>query len=144
MTTSLCQLALISAERKIQRLGAMLVAVRDNVVQDVDDEEGTSAWTREEGVRLHVPIPTAAHIFRLASADAARRTVNKGFGGGTKVGSIELEMPREKVLKSFVEDLHKATYVSFLVHLIKRAGKEHGWGLDFTLVMQLWRGGCIT
>ena len=103
-----------------------------------------SAWTCEEGVRLHVPMPTAAHLFRLASADAARRTVNKGFSGGAKVGSIELETPREKVLKLLVEGLHTATYVSFLVHLIKRAGKEHGWGLDFTSVMQLWRGGCIT
>jgi 6-phosphogluconate dehydrogenase len=48
----------------------------------------------------------------------------------------------------FVEDLHMATYASFLMalaqglHLIK-ADKDHGWGLDFTSIMQLWRGGCI-
>lgn len=29
------------------------------------------------------------------------------------------------------------------LHLIKKADKEHGWGLDFTSVTQLWRGGCI-
>jgi 6-phosphogluconate dehydrogenase len=126
--------------------GCVLTAVRDKVVQDVDDEEGTGTWTCEEGVRLRVPIPTiaATHLFRLASADAARRiAVNKSFSGGAKVGSIELETPCEKALKSFVEDLHMATYASFLMafaqglHLIKKANKEHGWGLDFTSVMQL-------
>jgi 6-phosphogluconate dehydrogenase len=130
----------------------VLATVKDKVVQDVDDEEGTGTWTCQEGVRLHVPISTiaAAHLFRVASADDARRiAVNKSFDGGAKVGSIELETPREKALKLFVEDLHMATYASFLMafaqglHLIKKADKEHGWGLDFTSIMQLWRGGCI-
>ena len=54
-----------------------------------------------------------------------------------------------KALKSFVEDPYMATYASFLIafaqglHLIKKADKEHGWGLDFASIMQLWRGGCI-
>ena len=109
--------------------GYVLAAVRDKVVQDVDDEEGTGTWTCE-GVWLHVPIPTiaTAHLFRLASADAAWRiAVNKGFGGGTKVSSIELETPREKALKSFVEDLRMAIYASFLMaftqglHQLKKA-----------------------
>lgn len=94
----------------------MLVAVRDKIVQDVDDEEGTSTWTYEEGAQLHVPIPTAAHLLRLASADAARLiAVNKSFSRVAKAGSVELETPREKALKSFVEDLHMATYASFLM-----------------------------
>lgn len=81
--------------------GYVLAAVRDKVVQDVDDEEGTGTWTCEEGVRLHVPIPTiaVAYLFQLASADAARRiAVNKSFSRGAKVGSIELETPHEKAL----------------------------------------------
>jgi 6-phosphogluconate dehydrogenase len=100
----------------------------------------------------YVPIPTiaAAHLFRLASANAARRiAVNRSFSGGVKIGGIELETPREKVLELLVEDLHMATNVSFLMafaqglHLIKKADKDHGCGLDFTSVMQLWRGGWI-
>jgi 6-phosphogluconate dehydrogenase len=131
--------------------GYVLAAVRDKVDQDVDDEEGTGTRICE-GVRPHVAIPTiaAAHLFRLASADAARRIdVNKSFGGGAKVSSIELETPREKALKSFVEDLRMAIYASFLMaftqglHQIKKADKEHEWGLDFTSVMQRLRGGCI-
>jgi 6-phosphogluconate dehydrogenase len=132
--------------------GYVLANVRDKVVQDVDDTEGTGTWTCEEGVRQHVPIPTiaAAHLFRLASADAARRrAINKSFNGGAKVGSIVLENPQEKALSSFVEDLHMATYASFLMafaqglHVIKKADREHKWGLNFTSIIQLWRGGCI-
>jgi 6-phosphogluconate dehydrogenase len=62
----------------------ILANIRDKVVQDVDKTEGTGIWTCEEGVRLHVPIPTItlAHLFRLASADAARREKVKGIDGG--------------------------------------------------------------
>jgi 6-phosphogluconate dehydrogenase len=53
-------------------------------------------------------------------------------------------------MKSFVEDLHMAIYASFLMafaqglHLIKKANKEHGWGLDFISIRQPRRGGRIT
>ena len=132
--------------------GYVLATIRDKVVQDVDETEGTGTWTCEEGVHKHVPIPTiaAAHLFRLASADAARRiSINKSFSGGVKVSKIVLETPHEKALPSFIEDLRMATYASFLMafaqglHLIKKADQEHGWNLDFTSVIQLWRGGCI-
>jgi 6-phosphogluconate dehydrogenase len=132
--------------------GYVLADVRDKVVQDVDDMEGTGIWTCEEGVRLHVPISTiaAAHLFRLASADADRRiAVNTSFSGGAKVGSIALETPHEKALPAFLEDLRMATYASFLtaftqgLHVIKKADKEYKWVLDFPSIIQLWRGGCI-
>jgi 6-phosphogluconate dehydrogenase len=53
-------------------------------------------------------------------------------------------------MKSFVEDLHMAIYASFLMafaqglRLIKKANKEHGWGLDFISITQPRRGGRIT
>lgn len=132
--------------------GYVLADIRDKVVQDVDDTEGTGTWTCEEGVRLHVPISTiaAAHLFQLASADADRRiAVNTSFSGGAKVGSIALETPHETALPAFLEDLRMATYASFLMaftqglRVIKKADKDYKWGLDFPSIIQLWRGGCI-
>jgi 6-phosphogluconate dehydrogenase len=35
--------------------GYVLATIRDKVVQDIDDEEGTGTWTCE-GVRLYVPV----------------------------------------------------------------------------------------
>ena len=69
----------------------ILDSVREKVVQDVDETEGTGTWTCEEGVRLHVPFPTIAtvHLFRLASADATRRiAIQKSFTGGIKPRQI--------------------------------------------------------
>src|SRR5690606_18652138 len=38
----------------------ILANVRDKVVQDVDNSEGTGTWTLEEATRLHVPAPVIA------------------------------------------------------------------------------------
>jgi 6-phosphogluconate dehydrogenase len=130
----------------------VLSNVLDKVVQDVDNSEGTGVWTCEETIRLHVPSPTivSAHLFRLASADAARRlAVNKSFQGGVDPGVIKLETPHEKSLPSFLEDLRLALYAAFLcsfiqgLHIIKAMDREKGWNLDYRTILQIWRSGCI-
>jgi len=126
----------------------VLATVKDKVVQDVDESEGTGTWSCEEGVRLHVPFPTiaTAHLFRLASADQARRiAIQKSFGGGVKPGNIKLDKSKDE----FIKDLKMATYAGFLMafaqglHIIKKADAEHEWKIDYVNIMQLWRGGCI-
>ncbi|KAJ4171434.1 hypothetical protein NW754_013202 [Fusarium falciforme] len=125
----------------------VLDQVRDKVVQDYDNTEGTGTWTCEEGVRLHVCIPViaASNLFRIASADAARRdTVSRALGGDVRPSKIDIENR-----DSFVTNLQLATYGSFLVsfvqglHLIAKANEENGWNLNFCDVLQLWRGGAI-
>ncbi|KAJ4286623.1 hypothetical protein N0V88_007912 [Collariella sp. IMI 366227] len=62
----------------------VLSTVRDNVVQNMDNSEGTGTWAVEEGVTLHVPHSTiaASHLFRVPWADAAKReSVAKTLGG---------------------------------------------------------------
>ncbi|EHY55780.1 hypothetical protein HRR83_009220 [Exophiala dermatitidis] len=130
----------------------VLANVLDKVVQDVDNSEGTGVWTCEETIRLHVPSPTivSAHLFRLASADAARRlAVNKSFNGGVEPGVIKLEVPHEKAMPSFLEDLRLALYAAFLcsfvqgLQVIKAMDREKGWNLDYRATLQIWRSGCI-
>ncbi|KIX94389.1 uncharacterized protein Z520_09775 [Fonsecaea multimorphosa CBS 102226] len=131
----------------------VLASVLDKVVQDVDNSEGTGVWTCEETVRLHVPSPTivSAHLFRLASADVAKRArVNKAFkGGAAQPQTIKLEVPHEKSLPSFIEDLKLSLYGAFLcafvqgLSLIRAKDRESGWNLDYRMILQIWRGGCI-
>jgi 6-phosphogluconate dehydrogenase len=51
--------------------------------------------------------------------------------------------------KAFVEDLRQALLASKLVSyaqgyaLMREAGKEYGWDLNFGGIAQVWRGGCI-
>ncbi|KAH7024735.1 6-phosphogluconate dehydrogenase [Microdochium trichocladiopsis] len=125
----------------------VLDTVRDKVVQDVDEEEGTGTWTCEEAVALHVPAPTilSAHLFRCASADLAERILHRQ-ATGSKVDMLPLNVQDKHAV---IETLHKATYFCFLacftqgMDIIRAKDKQKKWGLDFTKIMQLWRGGCI-
>ncbi|MCJ1471366.1 hypothetical protein MMC13_000005 [Lambiella insularis] len=125
----------------------VLAEVKDKVVQDVDESEGTGTWTIEEAARLHVSIPTiaAAHLFRCASADAAQRAlIHKSLEGHIRVGQISVP---DKA--AFLEDLRKATFAAFLMafvqglDLLAHIDREKHWGLDFSHIIQIWRGGCI-
>jgi 6-phosphogluconate dehydrogenase len=127
----------------------VLDRVKDKVVQDVDETEGTGVWSCEEAVRLHVPCPTiiSAHLFRLCSADDARREkVKKGMKGGIPWSEMRLS---GKERTKFIKDLQSATYASFLVafiqglHIIEKMDAEQKWNIDFAGLLQLWRGGCI-
>ncbi|KAK8001928.1 6-phosphogluconate dehydrogenase (decarboxylating) [Apiospora marii] len=125
----------------------VLDSVRDKVVQDVDEEEGTGTWTCEQAVMLHVPCSSilAAHLFRCASADLGRRKKNKKSAGG----GIEPKPLSVASKQKFLEQLHMATYFCFLtcfaqgLDLIRAKDKKEKWGLDYRNVLQLWRGGCI-
>lgn len=124
----------------------VLENIRDKVVQDADDSEGTGVWACEEVMRLHVPAPSlaAAHLFRVASADAAKReVVGKALGG--KISPRKLAVDR----KVFLGELKDATYAGMLssyvqgMHVLAKADRENGWNLEYTDVLQLWRAGCI-
>lgn len=125
----------------------VLSTVRDKVVQDVDEEEGTGTWTCEEAVNLHVPAPTllSAHLFRCASADLAERIKHRQ-ATGSKFDAQPLNVQDKQ---AFIKTIHKATYFCFLacfaqgMDVIRAKDRQKAWGLDFSEIMQLWRGGCI-
>ncbi|KAI0397246.1 6-phosphogluconate dehydrogenase [Xylariaceae sp. FL0594] len=124
--------------------------VRDKVVQDADEEEGTGIWTCEEAVARHVPAASilSAHLFRCASSDLARRTKNKKAGGGSQIKTQKLSIDSSQ-REAFIESLHKTTYFCFLacfaqgLDLIRKKDKDSGWKLNYRNILQLWRGGCI-
>ncbi|KEF59575.1 uncharacterized protein A1O9_04420 [Exophiala aquamarina CBS 119918] len=127
----------------------LLANIRDKVVQDTDETEGTGTWTCQEAFSLHVSAPTiaAAHLFRLQSADAARRlNVFKSLPKDFQIHPLEITSVSRHQL---VADLHNAAYFSFLaafiqgLHVILRASQKYSWQIDFASLMQLWRGGCI-
>ncbi|KFH41363.1 6-phosphogluconate dehydrogenase-like protein [Hapsidospora chrysogenum ATCC 11550] len=125
----------------------ILANVRDKVVQDVDNSEGTGTWTLEEATRLHVPAPViaAAHMLRITSADAAKREAVPSLAKGV----VNPERIQVDSVAKFTKKLETATYACFLtafiegLHIISRADRENGWGIDFAEMLQLWRGGCI-
>lgn len=125
----------------------VLEHVRDKVVQDVDESEGTGYWTCEQAVAHHVPAASilAAHLFRCASADAARRIeIQQSFGGGVKPQPMKVDSKDQ-----FVKDLEMSVYICFLMcfaqglHIIKKMDRKKGWNINYGQLLQLYRGGCI-
>ena len=127
----------------------MIDRIKDKVVQDVDESEGTGTWTCQEGMTLHIPIPTiaAAHQFRLASAyEHQRKLANKALGGRVApIGSYGREMDRTELLKTCHSALYSAFLAAFVqgLTLLAKADRVHKWGIDFVKVIQIWRAGCI-
>ncbi|KAL1864049.1 hypothetical protein VTK73DRAFT_6251 [Phialemonium thermophilum] len=124
----------------------VLATVRDKVVQDADDSEGTGIWSCEEATRLHVPIPTiaSAHLFRIASADAAKReAARRSFKSQPKPGKIDADK------NEFLGALYTSLYLAFLscfvqgFHILAKTNDENRWGLNFRAILQVWRSGCI-
>lgn len=133
----------------------VLDSIRDKVVQDVCEEEGTGTWTVEEAARLHVSAPSIAvsHMVRVQSAHAARREANakafKEFGTVAEPQLCKTEARTVEGKAKAARELRDATYACFLLcfvqgmHIIEAANAEHEWKLNYGDVMQLWRGGCI-
>lgn len=51
--------------------------------------------------------------------------------------------------KSFIEDIKYAVYAAKIISyaqgfmLLREAGKQNGWNLNFGAIALMWRGGCI-
>ena len=128
--------------------GYLLHDIRDTVVQDANDSEGTGVWANLEAISSHVPTPSlsAAHYLRLASANyALRQSINSTLGTTSPV-TIKLD---ERQKSAFLEDLRKAVYTSVLICFIQgldllfRTSQREGWGIDLEQVVRIWRAGCI-
>lgn len=128
--------------------GFLLHQIRDAVVQDANDSEGTGVWANIQAVASHVPAPslTAAHYLRLASADMHQRSAINASIGSASPQQFELG-PDER--SNILEQLRQAVYVTTLVcfiqgfDILERKDRQEGWGIDITDMLTIWRAGCI-
>jgi 6-phosphogluconate dehydrogenase len=122
--------------------------IRDAVVQDANDSEGTGVWANIQAVASHVPAPslTAAHYLRLASADVQQRSAINASIGSVSPQQFQLS-PDER--SHVLEQLRQAVYLTILVCFIQgfdvlaRKDQEEGWGINMTQMLTIWRAGCI-
>lgn len=126
----------------------MLHDIRDAVVQDANDSEGTGSWANVQSVESHVPAPslTAAHYLRIASSQVEQRLfINT---------SLDITPPkREKVtgaeqsavLQELADAVYGATLLCFVqgLDVLERESMNQNWGIDIPRVLEIWRAGCI-
>lgn len=126
----------------------LITQIRDTVVQDANDSEGTGTWANLESISRHTPAPTltAAHFLRIASADFdLRSSINSTFGT-ISPKCIGLNVVEKR---AFLVQLHKAVYAAVLccfiqgLHTLSQASIQEKWNVNVSEVVRIWRAGCI-
>ena len=114
------------------------------VIKDRAGQKGTGKWTSQSALDLGVPAPTIAEavfarcISAIKDERVAASKVLKGPDGRY-----------EGDKKTFIEAIRQALYASKICSyaqgfaLMRAAGEEFGWDLNFGEISMLWRGGCI-
>ena len=126
--------------RKDPETGQPLV----EVILDKAGQKGTGKWTSQSALDLGVAAPTIAEaVFaRCMSAVKGERVAASKVlrGPSTTYGGDR---------GAFVEAIRQALYASKICSyaqgfsLMKEAGKQYGWDLNFGEIAKIWRGGCI-
>ena len=113
-------------------------------ILDCADQKGTGMWTASEALNLQEPTPTidiAVQMRNLSMRKEERR-----------VGSEKLPGPSTPFtgdVDQWVQRLGRALYAAVVITYgqgmaqLKKASKKYGYGLDMSVVAQIWRGGCI-
>jgi len=114
------------------------------VILDKAGQKGTGKWASQDALDLGVAAPTIAEaVFaRCISAIKEERVA----------ASKLLRGPAPRYTgdrKAFIEAIRQALYASKICSyaqgfaLMKEAGKEYAWKLNFGEIAMIWRGGCI-
>jgi 6-phosphogluconate dehydrogenase len=114
------------------------------LIKDAAGQKGTGKWASQSALDLGIPAPTIAEaVFaRCISAIKDERVA----------ASKVLKGPLGKYRgdrKAFVEAIRQALFASKICSyaqgfaLMRAAGKEYHWSLNFGEISMIWRGGCI-
>ncbi|MBW8191551.1 NADP-dependent phosphogluconate dehydrogenase [Neiella marina] len=117
-----------------------------DVIQDTAGQKGTGLWTAMSSLEVGSPNPSIAQsVFAraLSSMKAERLAASRVLKGPTTQPLSDDDKA------TLIEQLHDALYCSKLCvyaqgfHLMKLAGEQQGWDLDFASIAKIFRAGCI-
>ncbi|TYK66844.1 NADP-dependent phosphogluconate dehydrogenase [Colwellia echini] len=116
------------------------------LILDKAGQKGTGLWTAMSSLELGCPAPTIAQAVYARSISSFKdlRVQASSLLGGAEEASFSHD---EK--SQVIAQLHDAMYCAKICayaqgfQLMKLAGKEHGWTLDFGSIAKIWRAGCI-
>lgn len=116
-----------------------------DVILDTAGQKGTGKWTSESALNLGISTPTIteAVFARCISAIKGERIA------ASKILRGPLAQTFEGNRNELIEAVRKALYASKICSyaqgfaLMKAAGKEYGWNLNYGSIAMIFRGGCI-
>src|SRR5690606_22687681 len=113
-------------------------------ILDTAGQKGTGKWTGVIALDLGVPLTliSEAVFARCLSSQKAERVEAAKVLKGPAVN-----FTGDK--KAFIDDIRNALFASKIISyaqgylLMREAGKEYGWHLNYGGIAMMWRGGCI-
>ncbi|MBI2300844.1 MAG: NADP-dependent phosphogluconate dehydrogenase, partial [Armatimonadetes bacterium] len=115
------------------------------LILDTAGQKGTGKWTSQSALDLGVPAPTIAEaVFaRCISAIKAERVAAAEVLPGPQPHALAED--RERLVESVRQALYASKICSYAqgFALMREAGRDNGWELNFGEIAKLWRGGCI-
>ena len=113
-------------------------------ILDTAEQKGTGKWTGISALDMGIPLTMVVEAVlarALSSLKDERVTASKVLSGPES--NINTEQ------KAFIDDLEQAVFASKLMSytqgymLLRAAGKEYKWNLNYGGIALMWRGGCI-
>jgi 6-phosphogluconate dehydrogenase len=113
-------------------------------ILDAAGQKGTGKWTGISALDTGTPVTLIgeAVFARCLSAMQEERVGASKILAGPKPAAAQDR-------RAFIEDTRRALYCSKMISyaqgymLLRAAGKEEGWNLNFGGIALMWRGGCI-
>src|SRR5450631_3919821 len=119
-------------------------------ILDTAGQKGTGKWTIQNSADLGIPITLIAEAVYSRCVSALKeervKAARKLKGPNPALKTIAAN-PEKK--KAFITDIMSALYASKIVSyaqgymLMREAGKQYGWKLNYGGIALMWRGGCI-
>ncbi len=116
------------------------------LILDKAGQKGTGLWTAMSSLEVGCPAPTIAQAVYARSISSFK---DLRAQSAQKLHGPEQNSLSKDEQQQLIEQLHDAMYCAKLCayaqgfQLMKLAGKEHGWTLDFASIAKIWRAGCI-
>jgi 6-phosphogluconate dehydrogenase len=115
-------------------------------ILDAAGQKGTGKWTVISALDMGIPLTLVSEAVLARSLSALKddRVAAAKVLHGPDVGPGQLGG-----VDAFVEDLRRALYAAKIVSytqgymLMRAAGAEYGWTLNYGGIALMWRGGCI-
>ena len=118
-------------------------------ILDSAGQKGTGKWTAINALDLGMPVTLIGEaVFSrcLSALKDLRVDALKKLPGPTIPEQSPIK-PEHRQL--FIDNLEQALYASKIISytqgfmLMRQAGKDYGWNLNFPSIALMWRGGCI-
>jgi 6-phosphogluconate dehydrogenase len=126
--------------RKDEETGEPLV----EKILDKAEQKGTGKWTSQSALDLGVPTPTITEAVFARCMSAIK---DERVAASALVAAPTSSFRGDRA--AFVAAIRDALYASKVcsyaqgMALLRAAGLEYGWSLEFGTIASLWRGGCI-